>query len=364
MLLLSLTITCPACGSRVASDARSCPHCTGLARSWPGPALRPLLLPGGPTVFSDDVLDQSRRERRLVSGTIAMSVLLATSLIAGRIADDKRDQHSVIATQIGSIAPPESGTVVWATLRPLPAPEPEPAQAVAPRPLMRMKRVAEEIEIASRAQPIPVQLTSAQQPFANAMAVQAPAVQAPAALATATQARVTQAMATQASATPSTPWHAPRFVSRDESAESSIAPAVPIAATRAAPQRALALRIVQGPAIPRDSMFAAAASRLDDNEVRSAITHFVAALPARSAINGDLMAFYGNGAEHHVVIADEPETVGGAPTSVRVMFDIRLSKYDAIGRHQTRILPVSMIVAKRDGDVTASAVTFGTLRKP
>jgi hypothetical protein len=351
MMLLSLTITCPACGSRVASDARSCPHCTGMARSWTGPALRPLLLPGT-TGFSDDLLERSRRERKLVSATIVMSVLLATLLIAGRIADDKRDQHRVLASQIGAIAAPESGAVVWATLRPLPAPE--RAQAPLPRSLTRMNRAA----------PTTSNATLAQATAPEPVATPEPSTEPTSARATTVPSSAPKPIAPQFVPLQPAPAPATSYASRDEIAASPIAPLAAIAATGEAPQRAVASRVVQAPAVRSDAMFAAASGRLDDNEVRSAVTHFVAALPARSAINGDLMAFYGNGAEHRVAIVDEPETVSGAPASVRVVFDIRLSKYDAIGRRQTRILPVSMIVAKRDGDVTASAVTFGTLRRP
>ena len=337
MLHVSLTISCPACGSRIASDARSCIHCDSMARTWPGPALRPLILPG--TVgFSEDAPERSRRDRRIVGTTLAMSVLAAATLIAVRVAEDKRDLPRVIAATLGTAPVPlEPGSAAWVML---------PAIVdVAP------------LDAAQRREAAPVALVDSaaarnisKGPGPDQARESAPRVdRLPYASLDVARAPIVPDVALALSA---------------DSAVAPIAVAQAVVPNAVSPPRALAARLVDAPVVQRDSIFATVARRLDASDVRSAVTQFVTALPARTATNGDLMSFYSEGADHRVALMDDPSTVSAALASVRVMFDIKLSKFDAVGRQLTRVLPVSMIVAKRDGDVSASAVTFGAVRKP
>ena len=57
---------------------------------------------------------------------------------------------------------------------------------------------------------------------------------------------------------------------------------------------------------------------------------------------------------------DHPQRSGA---SVRITFDVSLLRNDAFGRHHERVLPVTMIIANRDGEVRASAVALGELRR-
>ena len=337
MLHVSLTISCPACGSRIASDARSCIHCDSMARDWPGPALRPLILPGT-AGFSEDSPARSRRDHRTVGLTLAMSVLAAATLIAVRVAEDKRDTPRVIAATLGTTPVPlEAGSTAWVMLPAIVDAAPSDAaqrRETAPVALVDSAgaRNVSTTPVPDRAPDVAPRADRL--PYASLGVVRA-AIVPDAALASSADSAV-----------------APIAVARAVVTEAVSSP------------RSMAARVLDAPVIQRDSIFATVSRRLDASDVRSAVTQFVTALPARTASNGDLMSFYGEGADHRVALMDDPSTVSAALTSVRVMFDIKLSKYDAVGRQLTRILPVSMIVAKRDGDVSASAVAFGVLRKP
>ena len=151
---------------------------------------------------------------------------------------------------------------------------------------------------------------------------------------------------------------------RAESADVPLSLAVPVTAQLGNAGHAISARAVAAPPIRRDSIFAELPNRLDATDVHTALVSFVSALPERTAMNADLMAFYAGGGRHRVQMLEETSTAATAQSSLRVSFAIQLSKVDGLGREQKRILPVSMIVAKRDGDVNASAVTFGALRRP
>lgn len=103
---------------------------------------------------------------------------------------------------------------------------------------------------------------------------------------------------------------------------------------------------------------------LDADDVRSAVDRFVSQVRMGAVKNFELVSFFSDGAGHRVALAGSPATIGAGGNIVRVTFDVRLSKFDAVGRPLTRIAPISMDIEKRQGEVTSSAINISALRKP
>ena len=104
--------------------------------------------------------------------------------------------------------------------------------------------------------------------------------------------------------------------------------------------------------------------RPDAGDTRFAATRIAADVLEGGRQTAELAQFLRDGASHRVSIAANPTTVGETATGVRVSFELRVSKYDAAGRPVSRMVPVQMDVAKREGRLSMSAVAIGALRKP
>ena len=104
--------------------------------------------------------------------------------------------------------------------------------------------------------------------------------------------------------------------------------------------------------------------RPDAGDTRDAASRIASELLSGSHRTTELTQFFTDGASHRVAIIGAPTNVGETPTGVRVTFELRLSKYDAGGRPITRIVPVQMDVAKREGNVSTFGVALGALRRP
>ena len=104
--------------------------------------------------------------------------------------------------------------------------------------------------------------------------------------------------------------------------------------------------------------------RPDAGDTRSAATRIAADVLEGGRQTTELAQFLSDGASHRVSVAVTPTTVGETATGVRVSFELRVSKYDAAGRPVSRMVPVQMDVAKREGRLSMSAVAIGALRKP
>ncbi|MBC7843816.1 MAG: hypothetical protein H7099_15960 [Gemmatimonadaceae bacterium] len=103
---------------------------------------------------------------------------------------------------------------------------------------------------------------------------------------------------------------------------------------------------------------------LGNDDVRRVVDEFVRDIRARTEFNTDLQAFYHDGAAHRVALRSALPTLDAAATTARVSIELTIAKFDAVGRRETRILPVAMTIGKRTDLVAISAVAFGALRKP
>lgn len=134
------------------------------------------------------------------------------------------------------------------------------------------------------------------------------------------------------------------------------------AAARSVPRTAITPVATAGSAIapqPLRDM-----ERPDAGDTRSAATRIAADVLEGGRQTTELAQFLSDGASHRVSVAVTPTTVGETATGVRVSFELRVSKYDAAGRPVSRMVPVQMDVAKREGRLSMSAVAIGALRKP
>lgn len=104
--------------------------------------------------------------------------------------------------------------------------------------------------------------------------------------------------------------------------------------------------------------------RPDAGDTRDAASRIASELLSGSHRTTELTQFFTDGASHRVAIIGAPANVGETPTGVRVTFELRLTKFDAGGRPVTRIIPVQMDVAKREGNVSTTGVALGALRRP
>ena len=144
------------------------------------------------------------------------------------------------------------------------------------------------------------------------------------------------------------------------------------AARSAAAARAVATRPVTPSSIAPVANTGAAISpqllrdvvRPDAGDTRDAASRIAGELLSGSHRTTELTQFFTDGASHRVAIIGAPANVGETPTGVRVTFELRLTKYDAGGRPITRIVPVQMDVAKREGNISTSGVALGALRRP
>jgi hypothetical protein len=100
------------------------------------------------------------------------------------------------------------------------------------------------------------------------------------------------------------------------------------------------------------------------DDIRGAAERIVRDMRGGAAKNAEVAAFLADGAEHRVALAGQPAVVSTVGDAQRVVFAIRLTKFDGGGRPVTRIATVSMEVAKRDAAVQTSAVSVGELRRP
>ena len=98
-------------------------------------------------------------------------------------------------------------------------------------------------------------------------------------------------------------------------------------------------------------------------DVRIAAEQLANTMQRGGVRNANVLQFLDDGAEHRVMLASTPVITSFSAYSVRVSFDLRLTKY-AGGGPVTRIVPVAMDVDKRDRTVKTSAVVIGSMRRP
>jgi hypothetical protein len=315
-------------------------------RSAVKPLSRPLILPGY-VGLGDDLLAQSRRDRRIVSAAVIVGVLTCAALISTRTTPEPSAMPFVQQQPPITKLPEQVGLGVYpiaASVNPRtpPATQPAPARAMAAA--------------------VPT-VSPAVTRFASALPTLRRTARATTSTIAAAVARVDSAGAHSA---------APRQrTATDVVLPDTIAPIAVMVVSQFGTGGSPALRVTAPrPTIARTPVTALAIAApadvdsLSSGELRSSVSKFVSSLRARAATNADLMEFYADGAEHRATLVLVPSAEFPAAASTRVSFDIRLSKYDAVGRVLTRILPVEMLVAKRNGEVRTSAVTFGSLRKP
>ena len=151
---------------------------------------------------------------------------------------------------------------------------------------------------------------------------------------------------------------------RDEPrASDSVEAIAAVPTVQSTPSLTLAAQVDAAPPLSRDQVaLPPAGDRLDVDDVYESINNFVRRLRSRTSTSSDLTEFFAHGSAHQVALADEPSTASASDASVRVTFDVSLLRNDAFGRNHERVLPVTMIIAKRDGEVRASAVALGELR--
>lgn len=124
------------------------------------------------------------------------------------------------------------------------------------------------------------------------------------------------------------------------------------------------------PVVPSNAPAAAAAPAernertVGSGDIRAAVERYVSLVRSGNVRDFQLTQFLADGEDHRVTLAGSPNPIGGTGGSVRVAFDIRLTKYDAAGRPVTRIAPIAMDVGQTEAGVTASAIAVGTLRRP
>lgn len=133
----------------------------------------------------------------------------------------------------------------------------------------------------------------------------------------------------------------------------------PVAITSVAPM--VTAPPTNSPAAVRDARLAALP---DAGDVRTAADRIVSDLRSGGPRTPELTAFFADGANHRVTMLSAPTPLSETSNSVRVRFEIRLTKFDAGGRPMTRVAPITMDVAKRDAAISTSAVAIGSLQKP
>jgi|GEM_PF-3303333 len=102
----------------------------------------------------------------------------------------------------------------------------------------------------------------------------------------------------------------------------------------------------------------------DGNDARIEVDRLLSDVRNRRTMTPELSAFFADGADHRIVVLTTPSLTNLTETSVRMSFDMRLTKYDGAGRPMTRVAPVSYVLNKRDGSVSATPAIIGALRRP
>ncbi len=102
----------------------------------------------------------------------------------------------------------------------------------------------------------------------------------------------------------------------------------------------------------------------DATEIRSAAEKVVSSVRNGGIGAVEMRAFFADGANHRVTLVNNPARMTDALNDVRVAFVIRATKFDGGGRPVTRLVPVTMDVAKRGGVVSTADVTIGTMQRP
>ena len=337
----SVVALCPTCQSSLENGAVICARCrTVLHDDYLATAV-PLLLPGTPGLSPDPVAQaRSARLVRLVAWSVLVTSVGAT--IGFAVAGESRVEPSREVRVAAPVVEPQSFTdsiapLVLAPTRVAVAAVPDSvstlARVVADSASARNRvrvvtpRVAEVAVIPRRARiavdTVPIATVTAAAPVAQRPVTPPPIVQAPVVRESVSRPIVVAERAAAAAAPPSPSPSAPPIVN--------------------------------------DSPLAL---RPDAGDVRTAVDRFVGALRSVSRTSFDLGEFFGDGEEHRVTLVRAPATLRETLRSVRVSFELRLSKVDAAGRRFTRLLPVSLDVTRSDGAVSTSAVEFGSLRKP
>ena len=345
---VSLDILCPSCASRISSDTRACPHCGSAGRGRPAVAAHCLVLPGS-VQLSDDLTPFSSRDRRIIAIASAVGLVACLALVGTRNTADIDRTRVVASVPVRRILTEEVGIGLFRM-----SAGPDTARLLRAAPAERSDAAPQyRVESPAVVDSMVTRLAGVRSAAANASAA-IPDAQPAGSFVVAESAAVRSTSA--------------RVALRTESdAPVSVAAIAAVPIVLSSPTPVIAAQLSAAPPLSRDPLaLVPAGERLDADEVRTSVSEFVSKLRARTTTSSDLMVFYAHGSEHRVALAGEPSTVSASASaaSVRVTFDVRLSKYDAIGRQQSRILPVTMIVAKRDGDVRASAVTLGELRRP
>ena len=340
---VSIDLLCPSCASRISSDTRACPHCGSAGRGWPAASTKCLVLPGH-VQLSDDLTPYSSRDRRIIAIASAVGLVACFALVGTRNTADIDSTRVVASVPARPILTEEIGLGLFRMSAAPNTARPFRAAPMDAAPQNEIKSIAPVDSTVTRLAGVRSADASVSAALPNAQTAGSFVV-AESAAERSTSARV-----------------ALRIESDAPDIVAAIA-AVPSVLSSPAPR--IAAQLSAAPPPSRDPLaLVPAGERLDADEVRTSVSEFVSKLRARTTTSSDLMAFYAHGSEHHVALAGDPSTASASAASVRVTFDVRLSKYDGIGRQQNRILPVTMIVAKRDGDVRASAVSLGELRRP
>ncbi|MBC7564000.1 MAG: Ig-like domain-containing protein [Gemmatimonadaceae bacterium] len=102
----------------------------------------------------------------------------------------------------------------------------------------------------------------------------------------------------------------------------------------------------------------------NSTDMRTAAVQLAGIMQIGGVRNADVLQFLDDGAEHRVTLASTPVITSFSAYSVRISFDLRLTKYVSSGRSVTRLIPVTMDVDKRDRVLKSSAVVIGAMRRP
>ena len=146
----------------------------------------------------------------------------------------------------------------------------------------------------------------------------------------------------------------PEVLGRDSA---SARAAMALAVSSAAASRSAASGVSTAADAPRGALPTSA-------DVRIAAEQFAGSIRGGGVRNADVTQFLDDGTDHRVSLASTPVITSFSAYSVRVSFDLRLTKYAGAGRSVTRIVPVAMDVDKRDRLLKSSGVVIGAMRRP
>jgi hypothetical protein len=383
--------TCPSCTGSVPDGARSCATCGAVLRLGAGVGAAtgdqrstPLILPGNPAL-SDELPSAMFSRTRIVGASLGAAALLLVVLyarssdapdLAANPVSPPLTIEEAAAQPSAAVAPtPEPTPVaVAAPVSPLPtdlpvasaavpstseSAVPSPPPSAAPRATTR----APALEAIPAVAPIPLQRTEPRTPQRVATAPQTPATTG------AESARSGERAAARPVVVPPAPVPFPvdtrvsdvaidlpqanqqPRVSSALDARAQLRGIGAVAPTRALPS-APSVRDADGGALP------------DADDVRAAAERVVGDVRSGRSRTADIESFFADGANHRVTLVNGPSPISAAINTVRVRFDIRITKYDGAGRPVTRVAPVTMEVMKRDALINSSGVAIGTLQKP